>query len=142
MRLFNCTGPRKKGDISSDFALRAVQCVKTKCFTMKVGNLSAHRAILDVRDLCNGLFILYEKGVPGEAYNICSSHIFQMTHIVECLEKIINHKISTIQDQTLLRPADEKLYAGDCTKIKKLGWKECRNYYDTLKDIYNYYYNK
>lgn len=142
VRLFNCTGPRKIGDISSDFARRAVELKRRGDNNLVVGNLTAHRAILDVRDLCTGLLILAEKGVPGEAYNICSSHVFEMTHVVECLEKIMGVKYNLITDQNLLRPADEKLYAGNCDKIKALGWVERYQYFDTLKDIVNYWFEK
>lgn len=142
VRLFNCTGPRKIGDISSDFARRAVKLYREGKTDLVVGNLTAHRAILDVRDLCEGLVILAQKGKPGEPYNICSSHIFPMTHVVECLEKIMNVKYNLITDPKLLRPADERLYAGNCDKIKALGWKEKYEYLDTLRDIVNYWLNK
>ena len=138
VRLFNCTGPRKIGDISSDFARRAVELKRKGDNKLVVGNLTALRAILDVRDLCEGLLLLAEKGTPGEAYNICSSHIFKMTHVVECLEKIMGVKYDLITDPKLLRPADEALYAGNCDKIKALGWVEKYQYYDTLKDSVEY----
>lgn len=142
VRLFNCTGPRKIGDISSDFARRAVELKRKGDNKLVVGNLTALRAILDVRDLCEGLLLLAEKGTPGEAYNICSSHIFKMTHVVECLEKIMEVKYDLITDPKLLRPADEALYAGNCDKIKALGWVEKYKYYDTLKDIVEYWMKK
>ena len=142
VRLFNCTGPRKIGDISSDFARRAVELKRKGDNNLVVGNLTALRAILDVRDLCEGLLLLAEKGTPGEAYNICSSHIFKMTHVVECLEKIMGVKYNLITDPKLLRPADEALYAGNCDKIKALGWVEKYQYYDTLKDIVDYWMKK
>ena len=142
VRLFNCTGPRKIGDISSDFARRAVELKRKGDNKLIVGNLTALRAILDARDLCEGLLLLAEKGVPGEAYNICSSHIFKMTHVVDCLEKIMGVKYDLIADPKLFRPADEALYAGNCDKIKSLGWVEKYQYYDTLKDIVEFWMKK
>ena len=142
VRLFNCTGPRKIGDISSDFARRAIELKKRGENRLLVGNLSAHRAILDVRDLCNGLLLLAQKGVPGEAYNICSSHIFPMTYVIECLEKIMGLSFELVTDSSLLRPADEKMYAGNCDKIKALGWEENYCYFDTLKSIVDYWLAK
>lgn len=142
VRLFNCTGPRKIGDISSDFARRAIELKRKGDNNLTVGNLSSYRAILDVRDVCSGLLILAKKGTPGEAYNICSSHIFKMTHVVDCLEKIMGVKYNLITDPKLLRPADEALYAGNCDKIKALGWIEEYQYIDTLKDIVDYWTKK
>lgn len=86
IRLFNCTGKNKDQDITGDFVKRAVVLARTGGNKLVVGNLTAKRAILDVRDLCSALVLLDEKGESGEAYNICSSHIFPMTHVVECLE--------------------------------------------------------
>ena len=142
VRLFNCTGPRKIGDISSDFARRAVALSRNGDNKLVVGSLEARRAILDVRDLCNGLLLLAEKGEKGEAYNICSSHVFKMDHVVECLEIIMNVKYELVQDPKLLRPADERLYAGNCDKIKELGWVEEYEYLDTMKDIVSYWQKK
>lgn len=142
VRLFNCTGPRKRGDITADFTHRAVQLEREGDNHLVVGNLSALRAILDVRDLCEGLIILAKKGEAGEPYNICSSHIFRMDHVVECIEKAMGMKFELVTDKSLLRPADERLYAGNCDKIKKLGWVEKYQYQDTVNDMIAYWRSK
>lgn len=142
VRLFNCTGPRKVGDITADFTKRAVLLEKEGSNKLVVGNLTALRAILDVRDLCDGLIILGEKAAPGEAYNICSSHIFRMDHVVECIEEIMGVKFELVQDPKLLRPADERLYAGNCDKIKSLGWVERYTYKQTVSDMIDYWRKK
>ena len=142
IRLFNCTGRNKDQDITGDFAKRAVKLEREGGNKLVVGNLTAKRAILDVRDLCSALYILNEKGSAGEPYNICSSHIFRMDHVVECLEEVMGVKYELVTDPKLLRPADEKLYAGRCDKIKKLGWKEEYEYIDTVREAVNYWRTK
>ena len=142
VRLFNCTGPRKKGDISSDFAKRAAILKLKNDNKLIVGNLSAKRAILDVRDLCEALLLLAEKGIPGESYNVSSSEIFKMDHVVDCLEKITGVKYNMVVDKKLLRPADEQLYAGNCEKIKSLGWEQKYNYLETLTSVFDYWSKK
>ncbi|MCQ2741755.1 MAG: GDP-mannose 4,6-dehydratase [Bacilli bacterium] len=142
VRLFNCTGPRKIGDITADFTKRAVLLEKEGSNKLVVGNLTALRAILDVRDLCEGLVILSEKAVPGEPYNICSSHIFRMSYVVECIEKVMGVKYELVTDPKLLRPADERLYAGNCDKIKALGWVEKYTYEQTVADMIAYWRKK
>lgn len=139
IRLFNCTGRNKDQDITGDFAKRAVKLEREGGNRLIVGNLTAMRAILDVRDLCSALYILNEKGSAGEAYNICSSHLFRMDHVVECLEQIMGVKYELVEDPKLLRPADEKLYAGNCDKIKALGWVEKYEYIDTVREAVNYW---
>ena len=142
IRLFNCTGRNKDQDITGDFAKRAVKLERAGDNKLVVGNLTALRAILDVRDLCSALQILNEKGEPGEAYNICSQHLFRMTHVVECLEEIMGVKYELVPDPKLFRPADEPLYAGNCDKIKKLGWVEKYEYIDTVRAAVEYWRGK
>ena len=139
IRLFNCTGRNKDQDITGDFAKRVVKLEREGGNRLVVGNLSAYRAILDVRDLCSALLILNEKGVPGEAYNVCSSHIFRMDYVVECLEKVTGRKFEVVPDPALFRPADEPLYAGKCDKIKALGWVERYEYIDTVRAAVEYW---
>ena len=142
IRLFNCTGKNKDQDITGDFAKRAVELERSGGRKFVVGNLTAYRAILDVRDLCSALYLLNEKGQAGEAYNICSSHIFRMDHVIECIEKIQGVKYELVQDPALLRPADEALYAGKSDKIKALGWVEQYTYEDTVAEAIKYWRNK
>lgn len=142
IRLFNCTGKNKDQDITGDFAKRAIRLERNGDNHFVVGNLTAYRAILDVRDLCSALYLLNEKGQPGEAYNICSSHIFRMDHVIECIEKIMGTKYILVEDPALLRPADEALYAGNCGKIKALGWKEEYTYEQTVEAAIEYWRKK
>ena len=142
VRLFNCTGTRKVGDISSDLARRAVEAELAGSNRLVVGNLTATRAIIDVRDVCEALLLLAEKGSAGEAYNVCSSHVFPMTDVVKSLESIMGKSFELVSDSKLLRPADEKLYAGNCEKIKALGWIEKYQYEETLKEIVEYWRKK
>ena len=142
IRLFNCTGKNKDQDITGDFAKRAVTLERNGDNHFVVGNLTAHRAILDVRDLCSALKILNEKGQAGEAYNICSSHIFRMDYVITCIEKIMGKKYILVQDPALLRPADEPLYAGRSDKIKALGWKEEYTYEETVRAAIEYWRKK
>ena len=57
-RIFNSTGTRKVNDVTSDFTYRAIEAERTEIYKLRVGNLEARRAILDQRDLANGLLLL------------------------------------------------------------------------------------
>jgi GDP-4-dehydro-6-deoxy-D-mannose reductase len=100
VRLFNCTGTRKIGDITADFTKRAVELEKKGETKLVVGNLTSTRAIIDARDVAEGLIVLSEKGQPGEAYNICSSHVFQMHHVIECIEKVTGVHYELVTDRS------------------------------------------
>lgn len=58
---FNSTGTRKVNDVTSDFTHRAVIAERTRVYELRVGNLETKRAIMDQRDLVNGLILLAEK---------------------------------------------------------------------------------
>lgn len=72
VRPFFVIGPRKTGDVTSDFARGIVAVERGKQASLKVGNLEAVRDFLDVRDGVGALWLLARKGVAGEVYNLCS----------------------------------------------------------------------
>ncbi len=142
-RIFNSTGTRKVNDVTSDFTFRAVKAEKTGNYELRVGNLETRRAIMDQRDLVNGLLLLAEKGTPGEVYNISSEHIYQMKDIVTMIEKQIGHDLKIQVDEKLLRPTDERVIVGDVTKIKRdTGWKQCIPMEQTIADMLDYWRKK
>lgn len=139
-RIFNTTGPKKLLDVTGDLTHRAVEAKLRGQKTIKVGNLSTIRAILDVRDLCSALILLSKKGTPGEAYNICSKTTIVMSDIIPIIEKVLKMKFAIEVDKTLLRPSDEKLYAGDIAKlVKATGWKQQYRYEDTVANCIAYW---
>ena len=142
-RIFNSTGTRKVNDVTSDFTFRAVKAERTGNYELRVGNLETRRAIMDQRDLVNGLLLLAEKGTPGEVYNISSEHIYQMKDIVTMIEKQIGHDLKIQVDEKLLRPTDERIIVGDVTKIKRdTGWKQCIPMEQTIADMLDYWRKK
>ncbi len=139
-RIFNSTGTRKVNDVTSDFTRRSIEAEKDGSYTIKVGNLNTRRAIMDQRDLVNGLILLAEKGEAGEVYNLSSEKIYQMSDIVRMIEKQLNHKINTVVDEKLLRPTDERVIAGDISKLKAAtGWKQEISMDETICDMLQFW---
>ncbi|MEJ8737272.1 GDP-mannose 4,6-dehydratase [Erysipelotrichaceae bacterium HCN-30851] len=139
-RIFNSTGTRKVNDVTSDFTYRAVQAERTGNYELRVGNLETKRAIMDQRDLIKALLLLAEKGVAGEVYNISSEYIYKMSDIVSIIEKQINHKLTIIVDQKLIRPTDEKIIVGDVAKLKNdTGWEQDIKMEQTIADMLEYW---
>lgn len=139
-RIFNSTGTRKVNDVTSDFTHRAVIAERTGVYELRVGNLETKRAIMDQRDLVNGLILLAEKGVPGEVYNISSEHVYQIKDIVTLIEKQIGHKLHLNVDSALIRSTDEKIIVGDVTKLKcDTGWKQDIPMERTIADMLDYW---
>jgi GDP-4-dehydro-6-deoxy-D-mannose reductase len=143
-RIFNTTGPRKVGDVCSDFTYRIVMIEKGKCDpTLKVGNLGTYRAFLDVRDLVRALVLLSEKGRPGDVYNVSGHKVYQIQEILDIVLKNVKCNVVVEQDPTLLRSSDEKIIYGDSTKlIQETGWRQEISIEDTIKDMLEYWRRK
>lgn len=137
-RLFIHLGPDHPPVTAIQSFARQVALIKLKLQppVMKVGNLKSSRDFVDVRDGVKALWLLAQKGVSGEVYNVCSG---KEHSIQECLDSLIelsgvNVKVET--DPALLRPTDEKVLLGDPSKIEALGWKAETPFKKTLSDIY------
>ena len=142
-RIFNSTGTRKVNDVTSDFTKRAVLAEKSGVYTLRVGNLETKRAIMDQRDLVNGLLLLAEKGIPGEVYNISSEYCYQMKDIVTMIEEQIGHKFTIEVDSKLLRPTDERIIIGNIDKLKRdTGWRQQIPMKQTIADMLDYWRKK
>lgn len=143
VRIFNSTGTRKVNDVTSDFTKRAVIAEKTGIYKLKVGNLETRRAIMDQRDLVNGLILLAERGIPGEVYNLSSEVCYQMRDIVDIIEKLIGHKFEIEVDQSLLRSTDERIIIGNIEKLKHdTGWSQHIEMEQTISDMLDYWRKK
>lgn len=141
-RIFNTTGTRKVNDVTSDFTKRAVMLEKgnSKDWKLRVGNTQTQRAIMDVNDLIGALFLLAEKGKPGEAYNISSEYVYKIDDIIKMIEEDMNVKFELETDPKLLRPTDERIIVGNVEKIKRhTGWKQSVEMKDTIHSMIEYW---
>lgn len=124
-RIFNTTGTRKVNDVTSDFTKRAIECERTGTYKLRVGNIHTKRAIMDQDDLVHGLYMLADKGVAGEVYNISSRYVYEICDVIDMIEKDMGVKFELEVDPSLLRPTDEKIIVGDITKITHdTGWQQ------------------
>lgn len=140
-RIFNCTGPRKKADVVSDFAARVAQIMRRGEVgdALRVGNLETRRAIIDVRDLVNALILLSQQGDPGEAYNIGSDVAYRIGDLIPLFEDLACMKLPLRVDPLLFRPSDEAVIFGCCERLKqRTGWRQSVPLPETLNAVLNY----
>lgn len=134
-RIFNCTGPRKRNDVVSDFG-RAVVRGLHQDLPIRHGNLQTRRAIIDVRDMVAALIALARNGRAGEAYNICAESAIKVADLLEMYFDIAGRRLETEVDPALLRPSDEPIIFGDISKIKQdTGWAPRISLRQTLADV-------
>jgi GDP-4-dehydro-6-deoxy-D-mannose reductase len=145
VRIFNCTGPRKVGDALSDFVRRTVWLERHKDTNgIRVGNLATRRTIVDVRDLNRGITLLLDHGEMGEAYNLGGAKAYTIEELLtQVLSRSTRSDIVSQVDKTLLRPTDEPIIWGDCTKLKiATGWQPAISLERTIDDMLAYWRKK
>jgi len=122
VRPFFVIGPRKMGDVCSDFARGVVAVESGRQTSLKVGNQEPVRDLLDVEDAVRALWLLAEKGAPGEVYNICSGVGHKIATVLEAFLRMGTRPIPVEHDPTFLRPVEEPSVVGDNSRLRTLGW--------------------
>ena len=100
------------------------------------------RDFVDVRDGVRAMFLILEKGLPGEPANICTGTAYSGTQVMDMLLEISGVQAQIVEDTTLLRPSDETLLLGDNSIIAALGWKQEFSLKETLEGVYNDWLNR
>jgi GDP-4-dehydro-6-deoxy-D-mannose reductase len=103
--------------------------------TLRVGDLSAERDILDVRDVCRAYRLLLEPSVPAGIYNVASGATVKMEEIVEQLVGLARVPVQVEHDESRMRPADIPRISGDPSKLRAAtGWEPEIPLVQTLAD--------
>jgi GDP-4-dehydro-6-deoxy-D-mannose reductase len=139
IRPFSIIGPRKISDACSDFARRIIDVESGRETTIKVGNLEVVRDFLDVRDAVRAMWVIAQKGKPGQVYNICSGTGSRIKDILDRMISFANCRIEIIQAPELIRSIDRPSLIGDCFKLSQLGWKPEIPLENTFVDIISYW---
>lgn len=141
IRLFNTTGPGKTNDAPSDF-VRQLARIKhgLQAPVIEVGNLTPHRAFLDVHDTVRGFYLAALRGRRGEAYNLCATKTFQIGTLLETAIRLSGVTVEVRQVPRLMRPSDEKIIFGRTDKIRRdTGWKPIMTITQTLQSMLDYW---
>ncbi|MEK6589717.1 MAG: GDP-mannose 4,6-dehydratase [Nitrospinota bacterium] len=142
VRPFNHTGPGQRSEfVCSDFArqIAEIECGMRDPI-LSTGNLDVQRDFSDVRDMVVSYWLALEKGIPGEAYNICSEKTYSIRWILETLLKFTDRYVEIKEDSSKLRTADVTFLKGDCSKFKMItGWRPTIPFEKTLSDLLNYW---
>lgn len=102
---------------------------------LRVGNLSARRDYLDVRDAVRAYQRLLDFGANGTVYNVCSGEAHELADLVETLVTLSGTGARIQVDPDRFRPADIPLLCGDPQRIRALGWSPAIPLQETLSDL-------
>ncbi len=141
-RPFNHIGPRQRlGFVAPDFSKQLAEIfLGMRARQIKVGDLSARRDFVDVRDVVRAYWLLTEKGKPGEVYNVCSGNAHSIQTILNMLISLSGVQVTVIVDQERLRSSSVAVMKGSCAKIQReLGWSPQIPLEQSLKDTLEYW---
>lgn len=141
-RSFNHLGPGQRSSFAvPSFITQLIDIhgKSPKC-NLKVGNINVIRDYVDVRDVVRAYHMLFEKGVSGEVYNVCSGSGISLREIIAKITDYLNLKTKITVDNTLFRPSDNPVIIGNPSKIKSaVGWCSEINIDKSIDDCIEYY---
>jgi GDP-4-dehydro-6-deoxy-D-mannose reductase len=133
-RPFNHTGPGQRPTfVCSALARQMAQVEAGKLEVVRVGNLDAVRDFSDVRDVAAGYVALLERGIGGEAYNICSGEGASIADVVAILRTHARVPVRLRIDPALRRANDVPRVVGSHARATRdTGWKPAVAFTETL----------
>ncbi|MCL4836585.1 MAG: GDP-mannose 4,6-dehydratase [Thermoanaerobaculia bacterium] len=90
---------------------------------LRVGNLSARRDFVNVKDAAEAALLLLERGEPGGIYNVASGEARSIAELLAALQELSGVAAPTEIDPERLRPVDIPLLCGDASRLRALGWR-------------------
>jgi len=142
LRLFNHVGPRQAERFVVSGLARQIAAVEAGAMPprLAVGNLEARRDFVDVRDVARAYWLAATRGVPGEAYNVCSGEARSVREVLDLLLARSARPIEVVVDPERLRPAELPVLLGDPRKLREAtGWRAEVPFPDTLADVLEYW---
>lgn len=142
VRPFNHTGPGQTPQyVCSDFASQLVEVeAGLRDPRIEVGDLRAERDFSDVRDVVRAYLDLLERGVGGEAYNVCSGTPTPISRVLELLIEQVSTPVEVVVNEARLRPGEVSRAYGSYAKIHAAtGWHPEIGLRDTLGELLDFW---
>lgn len=136
-RAFNHTGPGQDVRFALPSFARQVAMIRAGRAEplLHVGNLSARRDLLDVRDVVRAYLRLVQSGEPGGVYNVCSGTAHTMAQALDELIELSGTRARVEVDPARVRAVDVPLLLGDNARLRALGWAPAIPLRQTLGDL-------
>lgn len=144
-RPFNHSGPgQSEGFVLPGFAAQIARAeAGVQNPIIRVGDLSAERDFMHIKDVVTAYILLAEKAadlVPGSAYNIASGRSWQIGDLLSQLIERSSIQISVEQDVARLRPSDIQRVCGNHDALTRaVGWQPEHSTETLLDDVLNYW---
>ncbi len=138
-RAFNHIGPGQSDRfVVPSFAAQLARIATGGDPKLLVGNLSAQRDFLDVRDVVGAYVALAKGGIGGSIYNVCSGTAVSIQYVLRELILLARVPVEVREDPTRMRPADVPIFYGDNTALRTVtGWEPRIPLRKSLREIYD-----
>jgi GDP-4-dehydro-6-deoxy-D-mannose reductase len=137
-RSFNLVGPGEPDTLVCSTVVRqavAMQLGLSDAAIM-MGDLSAVRDFVDIRDAAEAYWAIVDKGLPGEVYNVCSGSGTSIQSVVDHVIELTGVAAPVKIDPDKLRPVAIPGCVGDGRKIRRqTGWKAATPVRQSLADL-------
>lgn len=141
-RTFNHTGPGRGEHFAESSFARQIAEIEAgqRAPVLEVGNLDAVRDYSDVRDVVRAYWALFEHGLAGQVYNVCSGVGVRIGTLLERLLALSGARVEVRQDPARLRPADLPALVGNPARLRTATGFTARHALDaTLCDLLDYW---
>jgi GDP-6-deoxy-D-talose 4-dehydrogenase len=119
-RPFNYTGPGQ----SIDFVIpKLVDHFARGAPSVSLGTLAIEREFNDVKMVCSAYLALLNYGEPGETYNICSGHPYNLRYVIDILARVADHQIEIDIDPLFVRANEVRRLCGSPLKLDNMSLK-------------------
>ncbi len=134
-RPFNYTGAGQ--DISFLIA-KIVHHYATRAPHIELGNLEVWRDFSDVRDIARAYVALVDRGVAGEAYNLCSGMAWSLKEVLAAMEQIAGFALPVHVNPALVRSNEVRRLIGSPARLEHCIGPQTRiPFADTLRWMYD-----
>jgi GDP-4-dehydro-6-deoxy-D-mannose reductase len=141
-RTFNHTGPGRGEHFAESSFARQIAEIEAgqRAPVLEVGNLEAVRDYSDVRDVVRAYWALFEHGVAGQVYNVCSGVGVRIGTLLERLLELSAARVEVRQDPARLRPADLPALVGDPARLRAAtGFSARHTLEGSLRDLLDHW---
>ena len=103
---------------------------------LRCGNADPVRDFSDVRDIVAGYVALLERGVAGEAYNLCAGEGVSIAEVIALLRAHATVPVRVKSEPGLRRGIDvERIVGSHALATRATGWRPRIPLADTLRDV-------
>jgi GDP-4-dehydro-6-deoxy-D-mannose reductase len=133
-RPFAHTGPGHDQRFAlPSFAYQIAELERAGGGELKVGDLSVHRDLLDVRDVVAAYTALLAPDVPATTYNVARGSSVPLSDLVDVLVAEATAPIRVVRDPARLRVVDTHRLCGDPARLRAAtGWTPTHSHAETL----------